>query len=177
MRTDRPGCERIQPAGFRSRQACVRAALGDLMVVASLMVAVTGCSVAMALHGHPEPNFQAFEIGSSRQIVEVQLGHPVASQTLEQGKKKDVYQYEIGNSPNGHRALLNFYFDLATIGLWEIPGTIIEAMMGHREETRVIYNADDRVGTIEGYTTPQPTGALKDAIEAQEQARPSAAPK
>jgi hypothetical protein len=41
-------------------------------------------------------------------------------------------------------------------------------MMGHDEETRIIYDANDRVLAIEGYTPPEPTGALKEAIEAQE---------
>jgi len=142
-----------------------------LVVVATglyVLLALAGCSVAMALHGTPEPNFKAFEVGSSRQQVEIQLGKPVASQPLGDGKKKDSYRFEIGNSPNGHRATMNFYIDLATIGLWELPGTIVEAMMGHDEETRIIYDANDRVLAIEGYTPPEPTGALKEAIEAQE---------
>ncbi len=86
-------------------------------------------------------------------------------------EKKDSYRFEIGNSPNGHRALMNFYIDLGTFGLWELPGTIVEAMMGHDEETRIIYDANDRVLAIEGYTPPEPTGALKEAIEAQEKQR------
>lgn len=135
-----------------------------------LLWASTGCSVAMAMNGHPEPNFKAFEVGSSRQQVEIQLGKPVASQVLEEGKKKDTYRFEIGNSPNGHRAMMNLYIDLATIGLWELPGTIIEAMQGHEEETRIVYSAQDRVLAIEGYTPPEPTGALKESIEAQEKA-------
>jgi hypothetical protein len=150
----------------------------DLAVGASLSLTVTGCSVAMALHGYPEPNFKAFEIGSSRQVVETQLGHPIASLKLEDGKKKDIYQYEIGNSPNGHRALMNFYIDLATIGIWELFGTIVEARMGDTQETRVIYNSEDRAVTIEGYTPPAATGTLKEAIEAQQKtAASSATPK
>jgi len=132
------------------------------------VLALAGCSVAMALHGNPEPNFKAFEVGSSRQQVEIQLGKPVASQPLGEGKKKDSYRFEMGNSPNGHRAVLNFYIDLATFGIWELPGTIIEAQMGHDEETRITYDANDRVLVIEGYTPPEPTGALKEAIETQE---------
>jgi len=146
-----------------------------LVVVATglyVLLALAGCSVAMALHGTPEPNFKAFEVGSSRQQVEIQLGKPVASQPLGEGKKKDSYRFEMGNSPNGHRAVLNFYIDLATFGIWELPGTIVEAMMGHDEETRIIYDANDRVLAIEGYTPPEPTGALKEAIEAQEKLGP-----
>jgi len=131
-------------------------------------LALGGCSVAMALHGNPEPNFKAFEVGSSRQQVEIQLGKPVSSEQLGERKKKDTYRFELGNSPNGHRAMMNLYIDLATFGLWEVPGTIVEAMMGHKEDTLIIYDASDRVIAIEGYTPPEPTGALKEAIEAQE---------
>jgi hypothetical protein len=143
-----------------------------VVLVAGLyaVLALAGCSVAMALHGNPEPNFKAFEVGSSRQQVEIQLSKPVASQPLKNGKKKDTYRFELGNSPNGHRAMMNVYIDLYTIGLWEIPGTVIEAMMGHDEETRITYDANDRVLAIEGYTAPEPTGTLKEAIEAQEKA-------
>jgi hypothetical protein len=142
-----------------------------VVLVAGLyaVLALAGCSVGLALLGNPEPNFKAFEVGSSRQQVEIQLGKPVASQPLGKGKKKDSYHFEIGNSPNGHRAMMNLYIDLATIGIWELPGTIIEAMMGHEEETRIIYDADDRVLAIEGYRPPQPTGALKEAVESQEE--------
>src|SRR5262249_52103449 len=90
-------------------RSLMRDIIVDLAVGASLSLTVTGCSVAMALSGNPEPNFKAFEIGSTRQVVETQLGHPVASQKLEDGKQKDTYQYEMGNSPNGHRALMNLY--------------------------------------------------------------------
>ncbi len=59
-----------------------------LVVVATglyVLLALAGCSVAMALHGTPEPNFKAFEVGSSRQQVEIQLGKPVASQSAPLG--------------------------------------------------------------------------------------------
>jgi len=140
------------------------------------LLTLSGCSVAMALSGNPEPNFDAFEVGTPRKQVEIQLGTPISSRTLENGKQEDTYQYEIGNSPNGHRALMNFYIDLATIGLWEIPGTVIEAMMGHREESRIIYGRDDRVLEIHGYRPPTPSAELKKSQEAQEKyKKPSAA--
>ena len=131
----------------------MRNILVDLAVGASLSITVTGCSVAMALNGHPEPNFKAFEIGSSRQVVETQLGHPNASQPLEDGKKKDTYQYEVDNSPNVYRALGNLISIIAvpvTFGISELENTSFEAMQGHKDETRVIYNSEDRVVDFEG---------------------------
>ena len=138
------------------------------MLSVLLCLSLPGCSVAMALSGTPEPNFEGFEVGSPRKQVEIQLGTPATSQNLEQGKRLDIYHYEIGNSPNGHRALMNFYIDLATIGLWELPGTVIEAMMGHTEESRIIYGSNDRVLEIHGYRPPARSPELQKAIEAQE---------
>jgi hypothetical protein len=132
---------------------------------------LAGCSIAMALSGTPEPNFDAFEVGSTRKQVETQLGNPATTQALGEGKRLDIYRYEIGNSPNGHRALMNFYIDLATIGIWELPGTIIEAMMGREEESRIIYGAQDRVLEIHGYRPPPPSPELKKAVEAQDKHR------
>jgi hypothetical protein len=129
---------------------------------------LTGCSVAMALSGNPEPNFKAFEVGSSRQQVEIQLGKPVSAKVLENGNHEDTYRFEIGNTPNGHRAMMNLYIDLYTFGIWEIPGTIVEATMGHKEETTIIYDAENRVREIRGYTPPAPSAEVKKAQEEQE---------
>lgn len=126
----------------------------------------------MALSGTPEPNFDAFELGSSRQVVEIQLGRPIASERLGAEKTRDTYRFEVGNSPNGHRAMMNLYIDLATFFLYEIPGTVIEAMMGETKETMVLYDAQDRVVAIEGYTPPPPSGALEEAHKAQQRFEP-----
>jgi hypothetical protein len=140
-----------------------------LLVLTALLIApsITGCSVAMALHGKQEPNFEAFEEGSSRKQVEIQLGTPVFEKVLGDAKKEDTYQYEIGNSPNGARATLYFYYDLATIGLAEPIFSLIELFQGHKEESRIIYDAQDRVISIQGYKPLQPAPELKAAMEEQ----------
>ncbi|NOS82288.1 MAG: hypothetical protein HOP32_11980 [Nitrospira sp.] len=128
-----------------------------------------GCSIAMALNGHQEPAFDAFEVGSSRKQVEIQLGTPVSSKMLKDGTKEDTYKYEIGNSPNGARATLYFYYDLATIGLAEPIFSLIELFQGHDEYSYVVYNHDDRVMAISGYRPPPISPEIKAAQEAQEQ--------
>ena len=140
-----------------------------VLVLSALLIvpSMTGCSVAMALHGKQEPNFEAFEEGSSRKQVEVQLGTPVFEKVLDEGKKEDTYQYEMGNSPNGARATLYFYYDLATIGLAEPIFSLIELFQGHKEESRIIYDSHDRVISIQGYKPLQPSPELKAALEEQ----------
>jgi hypothetical protein len=133
----------------------MKTAAAILLAVALSVPMLTGCSVAMALSGHPEPNFDAFEVGSSRKQVEIQLGTAISTTKLENGKQQDTYRFETGNVPNGHRAIMNLYIDLVTIGIWEFPGTIIEAMMGEEHETTIVYSADDRVLEIKDYRPPQ----------------------
>ena len=140
-----------------------------LMVIGLIGLANVGCSIAMALNGQQEPNFDAFEVGSSRKQVEIQLGTPVSSKLLEEGKKEDTYKYEMGNSPNGGRATLNFYIDLATIGLAEPILSLIEVFQGHDEYSYIVYSPDDRVLAISGYRPPPPSPEMKAAQEAQEQ--------
>jgi hypothetical protein len=136
--------------------------------IASLLM-LSGCSIAMALHGNPEPNFEAFEVGSTRKQVEIQLGTPASTTSLTDGTKEDTYKYEMGNSPNGARATLYFYYDLFTIGLAEVIFTPIELFQGHDEETKIVYSSDDRVLDIKGYTPAPPSPELKAALEAQAQ--------
>jgi hypothetical protein len=136
--------------------------------IASLLM-LSGCSIAMALHGNQEPNFDAFEVGSTRKQVEIQLGTPVSTTVLADGTKEDTYQYEMGNSPNGARATLYFYYDLATVGLAEPIFTLIELFQGHDEVTKVVYGSDDHVLDIKGYIPPAPSPELKAAQDAQAQ--------
>ena len=138
-----------------------------LLLLSYILLLTSGCSVAMALNGNQQPSFEAFEVGSKRQHVELQLGNPISSEQLEGGYRRDTYQFEMGNSPNGHRALWNLYMDLATLGIWEIPGTVIEGRMGDEKVTYIVYDQNDRVVSIEGFTPPEPSPALQQAIEAQ----------
>jgi hypothetical protein len=142
--------------------------LALLLSLVGLGPLLSGCSIAMAMHGQQEPNFEAFDVGSTRKQVEIQLGTPVQTQSIEDGKKEDTYRFEMGNSPNPARATLYFYYDLATLGLAEPIFSLIEVFQGHTEESRITYDTDDHVIGIQGYTPPQPTPSLKQAMEAQE---------
>lgn len=139
----------------------------NVILLILILLCNSGCSVAMALNGKPQPKFEAFEVGSKRQQVEVQLGKPISLEQVDGGKSREAYQFEVGNSPNGHRALWNLYMDFATLGIWEIPGTAIEGVMGEEKITYIVYDQNDQVVAIEGYTPPEPSPALQQAIEDQ----------
>lgn len=140
--------------------------IGALGLYAHLVL--SGCSIAMALSGTPEPNFDKIKVGVSRDRVESEFKNPKSSKDLPDGKIEVTYEYEMANSPNHGRAWMNFYIDLATIGFAEPILTVIELIQPHDEETQIVYSADDRVLEIRGYTPPPVSKVVIESEEAQE---------
>jgi hypothetical protein len=90
------------------------------------VVILSGCSIAMALHGNKEPNFDHVKVGVTKEEIDFEFNGPGTSRDLGDGNIEVTYKYEIGNSPNAGRAGVNGYIDLATIGLAEPILTLIE---------------------------------------------------
>ena len=132
------------------------------------ILVLSGCSIGMALSGEKEPNFDYIVVGAPRNQVEAEFGHPAATNGLTEGKQEATYKYEMANSPNTGRAWVNFYVDLATIGLAEPILTVIELVQPHDEETRIVYGSDNRVLEIHGYTPPPISKVVIESDEAQE---------
>ena len=131
---------------------------------------LSGCSIGMALSGNKQPNFDYIVVGSTRNQVEAEFGHPVATSSLTEGKQEASYKYEMGNSPNSGRAWVWGYAWLTIIGILGEPiYSLIELNMGHDEETRIVYGSDNRVLEIHGYTPPPTSKVVIDAEESQEQ--------
>lgn len=131
-------------------------------------VVVSGCSIAMALSGEKEPNFDYITVGAPRNQVEAELGHPVTAHKLDDTRQEAVYKYEMGNSPNPGRAVMWGYAWLTIIGILGEPiYSLIELSQGHDEETRIIYGQDEHIVEIHGYTPPI-SKVLIEADEAQE---------
>ncbi|MEW6246706.1 MAG: CsgG/HfaB family protein [Nitrospirota bacterium] len=129
---------------------------------------LSGCSIAMALHGHPEPNFDTLQVGATREDVEREFGKPVTTKDLGDGKHEDTYRYEMGNTSNPGRAAVYGYAYLTIIGILGEPiYSLIELLQGHDEETKVVYSQDDRVLATSGYQPPPPSPALQAAEEGQ----------
>ena len=139
-----------------------------LMTVCGLYatLVLSGCSIGMALSGEKEPNFDYIAVGAPRNEVEAEFGHPAATNGSTDGKQEAIYKYEMGNSPNPGRATMWGYAWLTIIGILGEPiYSLIELNMGHDEETRIVYGADNRVLEIHGYT---PSPVSKVVIEAEE---------
>ena len=142
----------------------------SILTLSSLfaMFVLSGCSIAMALSGEKEPNFDYITVGAPRNQVEAELGHPIAAHTLDGSQQEAVYKYEMGNSPNPARAVMWGYAWLTIIGILGEPiYSLIELHQGHDEETRIVYGQDDRILEIHGYTPPV-SKVLIEADEAQE---------
>jgi hypothetical protein len=125
----------------------------NFMIVISLLC-LCGCSVGMALSGKKEPNIGSIKVGSTRGEVEMHLGPPTTSSTLENGMRVDIYEYELGNEPSAGRAIAHGVMDILTLGLWEIVGTPIEAFQGEKRQITITYDNNDCVKSITG-TAPK----------------------
>lgn len=127
-----------------------------------------GCSIAMALHGNKEPNFEQIKLGMTKEEIDFEFNQPGTIKGLADGKTEVTYKYEMGNSPNPGRAAVNGYLDLYTIGLAEPILTIIELVQGDDVETHVVYGSELRALEIHGYVPPAPSPELKAAQDEQE---------
>ncbi|MGC4096047.1 MAG: hypothetical protein QM706_02935 [Nitrospira sp.] len=132
-----------------------------------IVLLLSGCSIAMAVSGQKEPNFDYILVGAPRHQVEAEFGQPTSMAPAIDGKQEAIYKYEMANSPNVGRAWVNFYIDLATFGLAEPILTLVELIQPHDEETRIVYGSDNNVLEIHGYT-PRISKVLIEADDLQE---------
>ena len=120
----------------------------SLSAAIAALLLLSGCSVGMALSGKQDPDLGAIRVGASRGEVELQLGPPIQSASLDQGLRADVYAYEIGNEPSAGRAIGHGVLDVLTLGLWEVAGTPIEGVQGETYHATITYDRDDKVANI-----------------------------
>jgi hypothetical protein len=102
----------------------------------------------MALSGKDNPDRGAVKVGPTRGEVEMHLGSPVTSSFEGNGRRVDLYEYEVGNEPSAGRAVAHGVMDVLTLGIWEIAGTPIEAVQGEKYQATVVYDDQDHVAEI-----------------------------
>jgi hypothetical protein len=119
----------------------------------------SGCSVGMAMSGKDNPNLGMVREGASRGEIELTLGPPVNTVSIGEGKRIDIYEYEIGNEPSAGRAIGHGIMDILTLGIWEVIGTPIEGVQGSKYKLQVTYDKNDRVIAINQAAPPSGTQA------------------
>lgn len=108
----------------------------------------------MAMSGKDNPNLGMVGIGATRGEIELTLGPPVSTVSIDEGRRIDVYEYEIGNEPSAGRAIGHGVMDLLTFGLWEIIGTPIEGFQGTKHRMQITYDNTDHVIAINQMAPP-----------------------
>lgn len=136
------------------------------LVAALLLVSLNNCSVGMALSGKKTPELGAIRVGATRSDVELQLGPPIKSVTVD-NKRVDVYEYEVGNDPSAGRAIGHGVLDVLTFGLWEVIGTPVEGLTGENYWVTVTYDANGRVVALdrETATLGEPSEKIATAVK------------
>ncbi|HMS84536.1 MAG TPA: hypothetical protein PKD12_12860 [Nitrospira sp.] len=133
-----------------------------------VLLSLSGCSVMMAMVGDKEPDFERIKVGTTKEEIDFEFNQLGTQRDVGDGKTEVTYKYEMGNSPNAARAAIYGYYDLATLGFAEPVFTIVEFFVGHKEQTTVVYNAENKALSISGYTPPPLSPEMKAAIEEQE---------
>lgn len=118
------------------------------------LLTLSGCSIAMAMIGDKEPDFEHIKVGATKEEIDFEFNQLGTLKELGDGTTEVTYKYSMGNSPNAARAAIYGYYDLATLGFAEPVFTVIELFVGHNEETSVVYGANNRALQITGYTPP-----------------------
>ena len=132
------------------------------------LLVLSGCSIAMAMIGDKEPDFEQIKVGATREEIDFEFNQPGTPKDLGNGTTEVTYTYTMGNSPNAARAAIYGYYDLATLGFAEPVFTVIELFVGHKEETHIVYGADNRALRINGYTPPPLSAEEKAALAEQD---------
>lgn len=95
-----------------------RRALGCAIV--PLVAALPGCAVSTLARGTPGTDLSRLRAGMARSEVENLLGAPTRSWTTPAGVEYRLYRYDRGLAPNPADAAAVGFFDVISLGLWEL---------------------------------------------------------
>ena len=121
--------------------------IGLCLLLGSVSLTSTGCSVYMAAHQPVKKDLAVLKEGTPRSSVLTELGQPVWSGEKD-GSKVDVFAFKQGYSTGAKaaRSLFHGVADVFTLGLWEVLGTPIEMVAsGTDTKVEVTYDGEDRV--------------------------------
>lgn len=123
-----------------------------LPIVSVVIVSSQGCSVYLASHQPDKKDLTVLERGTPRQDVAAELGAPIWSENRNKDTA-EIYKFKQGYSKSVKlgRTLFHAIADVVSLGVWEIPGTLIEKVGLHGTDmtAKVSYDAEGRVQTSE----------------------------
>jgi len=123
-----------------------------LMVVLSLTL-LTACSVVQATSGPECKNLSVLDKGTDRYLVLAELGQPVVTETIEDGRKCDVFSFKQGQhgAVKAGKALAYGAAAVMTLGLSEVVASPLEGAAGKGAEVKakVLYDAANKVDQVE----------------------------
>lgn len=83
--------------------------------------------------------------GATRQQVEQQVGNSVKTVKMPNGRKVEIYEYEMGSKPSTGRAAGYFILDILTFGIMELFSTPVELAGLKKYQITVDYDQHDQV--------------------------------
>jgi hypothetical protein len=139
---------------------------GLLLLAFAGCLTAPGCSVFLVTQQPSLKNLSVLEAGTTQAAVEAELGPSLWSQKHDL-ETVAVYQFVQGYSAlmRGGRATFHVFADIASIGIWEIPGTLLEkyVLTGVPLTAKVIYDPDSKVRTAELFD-PRQLPDIRDTI-------------
>jgi len=120
------------------------------LVIISLTILSSGCSVFMAAKQPDLKNEDLFKVGISRSALLAEFGNPISSNTKD-GEKFEVFKFIQGYSTGAKtgRAVFHGVADVLTLGIWEIVGTPTEAAFSGDEKCyEVVYDENDIIKQV-----------------------------
>jgi hypothetical protein len=120
----------------------------------------------MAAKGEDEPQMHLVKEGTSRRVIESQLGMPVSRSVLKAGGSVCEYDYELGNRASTNRAVGHAVVDVLTLGVWEVFASGYELSRGTKYRATVEYDSRDvaRAVTIQEFAPAAPSPAKTNAF-------------
>ena len=125
-----------------------------MLFVAGTTLLQSGCSVMMAARAPGKKDLSLLTPGVARSQLVAELGTPQQSREKD-GTAIDVFAFKQGYSlpVRMTRAVFHGAADVATIGIWEIASTPLEAaMQGEDVRAEVLYDHDERIRRVQYYS-------------------------
>jgi hypothetical protein len=120
--------------------------------IAGLMVLMLfGCAMHEVLHTEPGVDITGIKPGMARAEVEAVVGAPRSQWTTSAGVRYSLYRYYAGKDVSASGAFVVGFFEIATLGVWELARAYNPTALDFSEEGKkyrfmaVSYDSEDRV--------------------------------